>query len=117
MRWGTFFVLGTTFALTSLLPRGASADGPNTDVIIYLTGGKEIRGSVVEMVPGKHYVVLRSDGTTLKLPSSAVRAIAPPYGPPPPPESPAQKRSEPEPSGQDDVPPSASSASSAESQL
>jgi hypothetical protein len=98
MRWGTVLVLGATLTwLTWLAPGVASADGSKTDMIIYLTGGKEIRGAVVETSPGKYYVVVRSDGTTLKLPASAVRAITSPYGPPPPPEPPSEKRSEPEP--------------------
>jgi hypothetical protein len=95
MRCGTVLALGTTLALAWLAPRVASADGSKTDMIIHLTGGKEIRGAVVEILPGKHYVVVRGDGTTLKLPWTAVRAISSPYGPPPPPEESTSGRSSP----------------------
>src|SRR5688572_10319005 len=99
MRWSTSIPPAAAFALvTCLAPRIASAADPPSrpgEMIVYLRGAKEIRGAIVDVAPGKHYVVLRTDGTTLKLPWSAVRAVTAPNGPPPPPEpAPEPERSE-----------------------
>src|SRR5688572_26774598 len=102
MRW-PILSFCTTLAVTFLGSHVARADTPTGvtgrgEMIVYLTGGRELRGSIVEMATGKYYVVLRADGVTLKIPWTAVRAITPPNAPAPPPEPISEKKVDAEPS-------------------
>ncbi len=95
MRWSLL-----VFCALLAIPSSALADEAKADVmVIHLTGNKSLRGSVVEIVPNQHYVIVRPDGMTLKIPWSAVRAVLPPDAPAPPPEAIVEeKRSEAPPS-------------------
>jgi len=81
MRTARFFAAAAVAVALLAAPGAAFAEAP-PEMVVDLADGTNVRGDVVEIVPGSHCTVVLADGRKQVLPWRGIRRIAPAGAPP-----------------------------------